>query len=109
MGKPPQMPPPVTQPRHASSASAISKTASTVRDNSSDTVAPGSPPASAEDLLGLVAELTEDPVCEDGVILEDRLEEVLRRLWTGTARRSKDWVAAWQAMVIPVELQAQAI
>merc|ERR1712070_890448 len=50
-----------------------------------------------------------DPVCQDGELIEKRLEEVLKRLWDGIARRPKDWVAAWQAMVIPTDKQTEAI
>eukprot|EP00927_Polykrikos_kofoidii_P047302 TRINITY_DN4140_c0_g4_i1.p1 TRINITY_DN4140_c0_g4~~TRINITY_DN4140_c0_g4_i1.p1 ORF type:complete len:561 (-),score=126.54 TRINITY_DN4140_c0_g4_i1:124-1806(-) len=73
---------------------------------------PPSPPAdsqSAEALIALVGEFTENPVCEDGEIKDGRLDEVLRRLWDGVARKPKDWMAAWQAMVIPVEKQGEAL
>lgn len=109
-------PPPQRLARRQSSAASL---ASTLLDtNSGDLGAspPASPPANdlaaagdSQDLFALVGELTEDPVCVDGDLNEERLEAVLRRLWTGTARRPKDWVSAWQAMVIPVELQSQAL
>lgn len=72
---------------------------------------PASPPADMPDdaLYQLVGELTEDPVVQDGLILEDRLNEVFRRLWDGAARKPKDWVAAWQAMGIPQDCQNEAL
>ena len=61
-----------------------------------------------EDPLYILAgELTENPVIVDGAVNETRLTEVLQRLFDGGARKSKDWVAAWQAMFIPVERQAE--
>lgn len=60
-------------------------------------------------LYQLVGELTEDPVVQDGLILEDRLNEVFRRLWDGAARKPKDWVAAWQALGIPGDRQGEAL
>lgn len=75
--------------------------------------APSSPGAgggsSEEDLLALVTEITETPVVEDGVLNEARLGEVLKRLWDNPARKTKDWIAAWQAMLIPVDKQAEAL
>lgn len=74
-----------------------------------------SPPASPNEnvpddaLYQLVGELTEDPVVQDGLILEDRLNEVFRRLWDGAARKPKDWVAAWQALGIPGDRQGEAL
>jgi len=79
-----------------------------------ESMSKASPPASPADvpddaLYQLVGELTEDPVVLDGLILEDRLSEVYRRLWDGAARRPKDWVAAWQAMGIPADRQGEAL
>mmetsp|Transcript_70603 Transcript_70603/g.199251 ORF Transcript_70603/g.199251 Transcript_70603/m.199251 type:complete len:593 (+) Transcript_70603:106-1884(+) len=75
--------------------------------------APSSPGAgggsSEEDLLALVTEIAETPVVEDGVLNEARLGEVLKRLWDNPARKTKDWIAAWQAMLIPVDKQAEAL
>jgi len=69
-----------------------------------------SPAADLDDpLYVLVGSLTEDPVCADGAIREARLTEVLKHLWNGAARKPKDWVAAWQAMVIPVDKQCEAL
>jgi len=75
--------------------------------------APSSPGAgggsSEEDLLALVTEIAETPVVEDGDLNEARLGEVLKRLWDNPARKTKDWIAAWQAMLIPVDKQAEAL
>lgn len=60
-------------------------------------------------LYVLVAELSEDPVVRDGELIENRLSEVLKRLWDGVARKAKDWVAAWQAMGIPLDKQSEAL
>jgi hypothetical protein len=57
----------------------------------------------------LIGELTDNPVCQDGVIQDARLTEVLKRLRDGIARRPKDWVVAWQAMVIPMDRQIEAL
>jgi len=57
----------------------------------------------------LIGELTDDPVCQDGVIQDARLTEVLTRLWDGVARKPKDWVVAWQAMVIPMDKQTEVL
>ncbi|CAE7752806.1 unnamed protein product, partial [Symbiodinium sp. CCMP2456] len=57
-----------------------------------ESVSKASPPASPpqEDALyQLVGELTDDPVVQDGLILEDRINEVFRRLWESVARRPK--------------------
>jgi len=76
---------------------------------------PSPPPESpvadlSEDPLYILAgELTENPVIVDGAVNETRLTEVLQRLFDGGARKSKDWVAAWQAMFIPVERQAEVL
>eukprot|EP00933_Yihiella_yeosuensis_P025657 TRINITY_DN19904_c0_g1_i2.p1 TRINITY_DN19904_c0_g1~~TRINITY_DN19904_c0_g1_i2.p1 ORF type:complete len:555 (+),score=127.01 TRINITY_DN19904_c0_g1_i2:87-1667(+) len=70
---------------------------------------PASPPPSDDALYNLVGSLTEDPVIEDGVIREARLGEVFKQLWGGVARKPKDWVAAWQAMSIPVDKQSEAL
>lgn len=77
-------------------------------------IPPPSPPpdeelAESDPLYVLVGELSRDPVCENGELKEARLQEVLKRLWCGTAKRPKDWVVAWHAMVIPVEKQAEAL
>jgi len=72
-------------------------------------VPPSSPVASDDALLQLVGTLTEDPVCQDGVIREARLSEVLKRCWEGVAKKPKDWQAVWQAMVIPGDKQAEAL
>lgn len=66
-------------------------------------------PLAEDPLYVLVGGLTEDPVCSDGEIREARLTEVLKRLWDGAARKPKDWVAAWQAMVIPMDRQCDAL
>lgn len=74
-----------------------------------------SPASPREDLEGTdplfqtVAEIVDNPVVKDGVIRDDRLQDILRKLWMGSAKRPKDWVAVWQAMTIPVDKQAEAI
>lgn len=78
--------------------------------------APSPPPSpqssenmSNDPLYALVGELTEDPVCQDGVLIDSRLNDVLQQLWNGVARTPKDWIAAWQALCIPVERQSEAL
>ncbi|CAL1125769.1 unnamed protein product [Cladocopium goreaui] len=86
-----------------------------VRPGPTASTSKASPPASPNEnvpddaLYQLVGELTEDPVVQDGLILEDRLNEVFRRLWDGAARKPKDWVAAWQALGIPGDRQGEAL
>lgn len=63
----------------------------------------------SDPLYVLVGEFAENPVCEEGSIKEERLKQVLERLWNGIAKKPKDWVAAWQAMVIPVDQQSVAL
>lgn len=71
---------------------------------------PESPPAGDNSpLLALVSELTEDPVCEEGLLIDTRLNQVLKALWDGVAQRPKDWLAAWMAMVIPQERHAEVL
>jgi len=74
---------------------------------------PGPSPSSSgggdDQLYTLIGELAEDPVISGGELNEARLEEVLRRLWDGAARKPKDWATAWQNMGIPVEKQAEAL
>jgi len=60
-------------------------------------------------LYALVSELTEDPVCEEGLIKDARLNQVLKRLWDGVAQKPKDWLAAWQAMLIPGERHGEVL
>jgi hypothetical protein len=69
---------------------------------------PASPPPD-DALYNLVGEFTEDPVFQAGSLRETRLLEVFKRLWGGVARKPKDWAAAWQAMGIPVDKQAEAL
>lgn len=75
---------------------------------------PDSPPATdfadeENPLISLIGSLTEDPVCEDGLLKEGRLTKVLELLWNGIARGPKDWQAAWQAMLIPQDKQVEAL
>jgi len=35
--------------------------------------------------------------------------QVLQKLWSGVAQRPKDWIAAWQAMLIPLDKQSEAM
>jgi len=71
---------------------------------------PASPPPGGDDaLFVLVGELGDAPVVSDGALNEARLGDVLKRLWDGVARKPKDWIAAWQAMTIPVDKQAEAL
>lgn len=67
------------------------------------------PPAGDDSLNELVRELGEDPVCSDGALNDARLGDVLKRLWDGVARKPRDWVAAWQAMAIPVDKQGEVL
>jgi len=67
------------------------------------------PPGDNSPLLALVSELTEDPVCEEGLLIDTRLNQVLKALWDGVAQRPKDWLAAWMAMVIPQERHAEVL
>merc|ERR1719221_2238815 len=60
-------------------------------------------------LLQLLNELAQDPVCQDGLILQPRLNDVLGRLWGGVAKRPKDWATAWHAMKIPLERQPEVL
>eukprot|EP00440_Ansanella_granifera_P074899 gb/GFBE01081285.1/.p1 GENE.gb/GFBE01081285.1/~~gb/GFBE01081285.1/.p1 ORF type:complete len:588 (+),score=147.05 gb/GFBE01081285.1/:1-1764(+) len=69
---------------------------------------PASPPAD-DALYQLVGDLAEAPVVQDGMLLENRLLEVFKRLWDGVARKHKDWIAAWQSMGIPVDRQVEAL
>jgi len=75
--------------------------------------APASPPAEeggSDDLMfDLLGEIQSNPVCADGEFNEARLGEVLKKLWDGAARRTKDWIAGWQAMAIPQDKQTQAL
>jgi len=74
-----------------------------------------SPPSSpltsdgADALLALVAELSEDPVCEEGFLKEGRLNQVLKKLWDGVARTPRDWGSAFLAMGIPPERHAEVL
>lgn len=74
-----------------------------------------SPPSSpltsdgADALLGLVGELSEDPVCEDGFLKDGRLNQVLKRLWDGVARTPRDWGSAFLAMGVPPERHAEVL
>mmetsp|Transcript_68998 Transcript_68998/g.166869 ORF Transcript_68998/g.166869 Transcript_68998/m.166869 type:complete len:635 (-) Transcript_68998:134-2038(-) len=72
-------------------------------------VSPGGSDLVDDPLYVLVAELSEDPVARDGEIIEARLSEVFKRLWDGVARKSRDWVAAWQAMGVPIDKQSEAV
>lgn len=68
------------------------------------------PPLDGDPLYVLAGELTSDPVTDtEGNLKIARLDEVFRRLWDGAAKKPKDWVAAWLAMVLPVERQAEAL
>lgn len=78
-------------------------------EGSQSPLAPNSPMGQSDPLYVLVGEFAEDPVCEDGSIKEERLKQVLDRLWSGIAKKPKDWVAAWQAMVIPADQQSVAL
>jgi hypothetical protein len=73
---------------------------------------PASPPATDlgdSPLYALVGELTEDPVCEEGILKEARLNQVLKRLWDGVVQKPKEWAAAWQAMMLPQERHAEVL
>lgn len=56
-------------------------------------------------LQKLVKEISANPVCGECAVHEARLTEVLQQLLGGVAKSPKDWVAAWQAMVVPSDLQ----
>mmetsp|Transcript_12771 Transcript_12771/g.28208 ORF Transcript_12771/g.28208 Transcript_12771/m.28208 type:complete len:575 (+) Transcript_12771:119-1843(+) len=79
-------------------------------------VASPSPPASPEEDSGpneqlflLARELSEDPVCQDGMLRDGRLGEVFSRLWNGVAKKPKDWVVTWQSLQVPMERQTEAL
>jgi len=95
--------PPVRQP----------STASVGSTNGPAQSPPSSPPASdlsgESPLYALVSELTEDPICVEGLLNEARLNQVLKRLWDGVAQKPKDWCAAWQALTIPLDRQAEVL
>jgi len=73
------------------------------------------PPSDPSDMDGdnplwsLIGSLTEDPVAEDGHLKEGRLMQVLQKLWNGAAPKPRDWIAAWQAMLIPLDKQSVAL
>lgn len=68
------------------------------------------PPLDGDPLYVLTGDLAKDPVLdEDGNLKPERLDETFRRLWDGAAKKPKDWVAAWLAMVLPVERQTEAL
>lgn len=60
-------------------------------------------------LYVLVGEFAANPCHVEGALKEERLQEILEQLWNGAAKRNKDWVSAWQAMVLPVDLQTVAL
>lgn len=61
-------------------------------------------------MYALQGDLVKDPIFgEDGELKEDRLTAVLCRLWDGTAKKPRDWIPAWQAMVIPMEKQTEVL
>jgi len=81
-------------------------------DNGPAPSPPSSPPAdlSGESpLYALVSELSEDPICEEGILNEPRLNQVLKRLWDGVAQKPKEWVAAWQGLALPGERHAEVL
>mmetsp|Transcript_64086 Transcript_64086/g.118061 ORF Transcript_64086/g.118061 Transcript_64086/m.118061 type:complete len:539 (+) Transcript_64086:99-1715(+) len=111
---PPGSAPPVKQAAVAKTPAAAPAPAVTATAAATPAPVPPLSPQSSENmsndpLYALVGELTEDPVCQDGVLLGDRLNDVLQQLWNGVARTPKDWIAAWQALCIPVERQAEAL
>jgi len=115
-GTPPTVPPkavvakvPATVPVKAAPAKAKAAPAEELAPESVSKASPPASPPQEDALYQLVGELTDDPVVQDGLILEDRINEVFRRLWESVARRPKDWVAAWQAMGIPADRQGEAL
>jgi len=129
---PPQaLPPKATVVKSASNAKSVTSSEPALsngatpapfgKGNSSGPPPPSPPPASpapegspsphdGDPLYVLAGELATDPVTdEDGNLKPSRLDDVLKRLWDGTAKKPKDWVAAWLAMVLPVERQAEAL
>jgi len=68
------------------------------------------PPLDGDPLYVLAGEMASDPVTDEaGNLKFSRFDDVLKRLWDGTAKKPKDWVTAWLAMVLPVERQAEAL
>eukprot|EP00747_Dinoflagellata_sp_TGD_P191262 gnl/TRDRNA2_/TRDRNA2_54392_c0_seq1.p1 gnl/TRDRNA2_/TRDRNA2_54392_c0~~gnl/TRDRNA2_/TRDRNA2_54392_c0_seq1.p1 ORF type:complete len:535 (+),score=137.35 gnl/TRDRNA2_/TRDRNA2_54392_c0_seq1:171-1607(+) len=66
--------------------------------------------AESDPLYVLVGEFADDPVVQDGQIVEPRMSDVLRRLWDGACKKPKDWVAAYSAMCIPQgDVQSEVI
>uniref|UniRef100_A0A7S4V368 Uncharacterized protein n=1 Tax=Alexandrium monilatum TaxID=311494 RepID=A0A7S4V368_9DINO len=102
---PPAPPPPQPEPQQAPPAVMPADGAAPALSP----VSPGGSDLPDDPLYALVAEVTEDPVVRDGELIDNRLSEVLKRLWDGVARKTKDWVAAWQAMGIPLDKQSEAL
>jgi hypothetical protein len=58
----------------------------------------------------LIGDIQSNPVVDaDGNLNDDRLGEIVTKLWDGCARKPKDWTVAWVAMRVPLDRQVEAL